>query len=138
MRLTSQSRSEKRRQRERSMRRRMLLEQLERREVLTGLPPAVMNDAFAVNPDQTLNIDAPGILANDNDAEGDAMSAVLFAAAARSLSLNADGSFSYTPVGYDGIDSHLSRRRRYFLRPGGGAIRIESNESPWRRTTRST
>ncbi|HUE70877.1 MAG TPA: Ig-like domain-containing protein, partial [Pirellulaceae bacterium] len=134
MRLTSLSRSEKRRQRERSTRRRMLLEQLERREVLTGLPPAVMNDAFSVNPDQTLDIDAPGILANDTDAEGDVMSAVLFSGPQHgSLSLNADGSFSYTPEsGYAGIDSFMYRADDGTSLSGLAAvtIRIQANESP--------
>jgi VCBS repeat-containing protein len=134
MRLTSQSRFEKRRQRERSTRRRMLMEQLERREVLTGLPPAVMNDAFSVNPDQILNVDAPGILANDTDAEGDFMSAVLFSGPQHgTLSLDTAGSFSYTPdAGYVGIDSFIYRADDGTSLSGLAAvtIRVETNDSP--------
>jgi VCBS repeat-containing protein len=134
MRLSSLSRSDKRRRRERSTRRRMFLEHLERREVLTGLPPAVMNDAFSVNPDQTLSIEAPGILENDSDAEGDVMSAVLFSGPQHgSLSLNADGSFDYTPeAGFTGLDSFVYRADDGTSLSGLAAvtIRIETNAAP--------
>ena len=134
MRLSSLSRSEKRRQRERSTRRRMLLEQLERREVLTGLPPVVANDAFSVNPGEILNVDAPGILANDTDAEDDFMSAVLFSGPQHgTLTLNSDGSFNYVAeTGFSGIDSFMYRADDGTSLSGLAAvtIRVETNESP--------
>ena len=50
---------------------------------------------------------APGVLGNDTDAEGDVLTAVLVAGPAHgTLTLNTDGSFTYTPnAGYSGTDS---------------------------------
>jgi VCBS repeat-containing protein len=48
----------------------------------------------------TINTPAPGVLANDSDADGDVLQAVLGASTSRgSLTLNADGSFAYTHTG---------------------------------------
>src|SRR5262249_33737711 len=45
-----------------------------------------------------LNVAAPGLLANDGDADGPALSAVLLTGPSNgTLTLNGDGSFSYTP-----------------------------------------
>ncbi|MGI8978866.1 MAG: Ig-like domain-containing protein [Pirellulaceae bacterium] len=87
------------------------IERLEDRMVLTGAAPIAFNDSFHTLPDQTLEISAPGILANDTDAEGDALSAVLFSGPAHgSLTLDPAGSFSYTPeAGFAGIDSFMYR-----------------------------
>jgi VCBS repeat-containing protein len=134
MRVQSLSRSAARRQRQQHTQRRMFLEQLERREVLTGLPPAVVNDSFTLNPDETLTIDAPGILANDTDTEGDTMSAVLFSGPQHgTLSLDLDGSFTYTPdAGYTGLDSFIYRADDGSSLSGLAAVtlRIESNGAP--------
>lgn len=56
-------------------------------------------DAFTVVAGSTLTVAAPGVLANDTDADGDALTAVLATgpANAAAFTLNADGSFSYTP-----------------------------------------
>ena len=58
---------------------------------------------------QTLNVAAPGVLANDSDPDGDTLTAASWSAGpahARSFTLNADGSFTYTPrPGYSGTDS---------------------------------
>ena len=85
------------------------IERLEDRMVLTGAVPIAVNDSFHLLPDQTLEISAPGILANDTDAEGDALSAVLFSGPTHgSLTLDPAGSFSYTPeAGFAGIDSFM-------------------------------
>src|SRR5206468_10617345 len=50
---------------------------------------------------------APGVLANDTDADGNALTAVLVTAPAHgAVALNSDGGFSYTPIaGYAGVDS---------------------------------
>jgi VCBS repeat-containing protein len=112
----------------------MFLESLERREVLTGLPPVAVNDSFLVQPDEPLTIDAPGILANDTDAEGDALSAVQFSGPRHgTLSLHADGSFSYTPeAGFIGIDSFMYRAGDGTGMSGLAAVtlRIEANSAP--------
>lgn len=43
-----------------------------------------------------INIAAPGILANDSDVDGDTLTAVIDGTAPAGLTLNADGSFTYT------------------------------------------
>jgi VCBS repeat-containing protein len=64
-------------------------------------PPAARNDSYAVAQDATLTVAAPGVLANDTDAENEPLSASLVSTAAHGvLTLNADGSFTYTPNPY--------------------------------------
>lgn len=62
--------------------------------------PVAQPNSYTATEDTTLTVNAAtGVLANDSDADGDAMSAVLAAApSSGSLTLNADGSFSYTPA----------------------------------------
>ena len=69
--------------------------------------PAAANDSFSVDEDATLNVAAAGVLGNDSDIDGDALSAVLVSGPAHgSLTLNADGSFDYTPdANFNGSDS---------------------------------
>src|SRR5439155_1454140 len=57
--------------------------------------------------DTTLNVAAPGVLINDSDVDGDTLSAVLVSQPTHgSLTLNANGSFSYVPAAnYNGSDS---------------------------------
>ncbi|HQZ40270.1 MAG TPA: Ig-like domain-containing protein [Vicinamibacterales bacterium] len=70
-------------------------------------PPAGNTDTYATPFGTVLNIAAPGVLANDTDADGDALSAVFVAGPTHGvLGLNADGSFSYTAdAGYAGADA---------------------------------
>ena len=69
--------------------------------------PVVLDDNFAVGANTTLNVIASGVLANDTDIEGDPLTAVLDSGPSDgSLTLNADGSFDYTPdAGFVGIDT---------------------------------
>ena len=69
--------------------------------------PAAADDAFGVDEDQVLSVAGPGVLANDTDANGDALGAVLVAGPRNgTLVLGADGSFDYTPkAGFNGTDS---------------------------------
>jgi VCBS repeat-containing protein len=69
--------------------------------------PSSQDDAYAVDAGSTLTVDAPGVLENDADADGDALSSVLESGPSHgALMLNADGSFSYTPeAGFVGMDS---------------------------------
>jgi VCBS repeat-containing protein len=73
----------------------------------TTLPIAAEDDAYAVAAETTLSVDLPGVLANDVDAEADPLTATLVEGPAHgSLTLMADGSFSYTPaIGFAGSDS---------------------------------
>jgi len=73
--------------------------------------PVAAADAYSVFANNTLNVAAPGILANDTDPENAALSAVLDTNVTHGvLALNANGSFTYTPnPGYTGIDSFTYR-----------------------------
>ncbi len=70
------------------------------RDTLTppGSQPNAVDDAYSVDEDTTLNVAAPGVLGNDSDPEGDPLNALLVSGTANgSLTLNSDGSFTYTP-----------------------------------------
>jgi VCBS repeat-containing protein len=69
--------------------------------------PVAANDTYTTAEDTPLTVSAPGVLANDTDVDGDALSAVLVNGPAHgTLSLNANGSFTYTPASnYNGADS---------------------------------
>ena len=69
--------------------------------------PVAVADAYTTAEDTALTVDAPGVLLNDSDAEGDALSAMgLTGPAHGSLTFNADGSFIYAPnANYTGADS---------------------------------
>lgn len=73
--------------------------------------PFASDDAWSMAAGATLAVPAPGVLGNDGDADGDALSAVLASGpASGSLVLNGDGSFSYTPnAGFAGTDSFAYR-----------------------------
>ena len=72
-----------------------------------------MSDSYTTTQDTALVVAAPGVLANDTDPNGDALTAVLVTNPAHgTLTLNADGSFTYTPTGgYTGPDSFIYRAR---------------------------
>ena len=73
--------------------------------------PVARTESYSTDQDVALNIAAGGVLTNDTDADGDALNAVLVTAPAHgTLTLNANGSFSYVPVpGYSGADSFVYR-----------------------------
>jgi len=79
--------------------------------LVTNRPPVATDDTYGLNKNGSLTVTAAGVLANDNDADGDSLTAVLAITAAHgSLILNADGSFTYTPVSnYFGADSFTYR-----------------------------
>ncbi len=62
-------------------------------------PPVAVDDAYAVTGGDVLIVSAPGVLGNDSDPDGDALSAQLVAGpASGNLVLNPDGSFIYVPA----------------------------------------
>jgi FtsP/CotA-like multicopper oxidase with cupredoxin domain len=68
--------------------------------------PIANSDAYSVAFGDSLTVAGPGVLGNDSDADGGALTAVLTAGSSRgTLALAADGSFSYTPeAGFSGVD----------------------------------
>jgi VCBS repeat-containing protein len=74
-------------------------------------PPVASNNSYQTAQNSPLPVPAPGLLANDTDAEGGALTAVLVTAPTHgTLVLSADGSFTYTPANaFTGIDSFTYR-----------------------------
>jgi len=72
-----------------------------------NVAPVSAADTYATTVDQTLTISAPGVLSNDSDANGDAITAqIITSAASGQVTLAADGSFVYVPnPGFIGTDS---------------------------------
>jgi len=74
----------------------------------TNTAPVATSDTYSVCKNAALNVAAPGVLANDSDADHNTLTAVLVTGPshAASFTLNRDGSFAYTPAaGYSGADS---------------------------------
>ncbi|MFN7572238.1 MAG: tandem-95 repeat protein, partial [Betaproteobacteria bacterium] len=76
-------------------------------------PPVVVADSYTLNEDATLTVALPGVLGNDSDVDGDALTAVVDTRPSHGeLTLDPDGSFSYTPAAdYNGTDSFRYRLR---------------------------
>ncbi len=81
---------------------------------ITGTPsiaqnngPVSVGDSYVVNINSVYTVAAPGVLSNDSNPTGGALTATLIATPTHgTVTLNADGSFVYTPtVGYAGPDS---------------------------------
>jgi VCBS repeat-containing protein len=73
--------------------------------------PTARADSYSTDEDTALTVGAPGVLGNDTDVDGDALSARLVSGPAHgTLTLNADGSFTYTPASnYNGSDAFTYR-----------------------------
>lgn len=69
--------------------------------------PDANEDFYSTIMNETLAVAAPGVLANDTDIESDPLTAAKVTSPAHgAVTLNADGSFTYTPAaGYIGADS---------------------------------
>jgi Bacterial Ig domain/Cadherin-like domain/CARDB/FG-GAP-like repeat/SdrD B-like domain len=74
---------------------------------VSNTPPLAQGDTYATDEDTPLVIAAAGVLANDIDAELDALTATVVTVPVNgTLTLNADGSFTYTPnANFNGSDS---------------------------------
>jgi VCBS repeat-containing protein len=71
--------------------------------------PEPANDSYITDEDTPLSIAAPGVLDNDSDPDDDPLYAFVVSQPGHgSVSLNANGSFVYTPSGnYNGTDSFV-------------------------------
>jgi VCBS repeat-containing protein len=69
--------------------------------------PVAADDAYTADEDNTLIITAAGVLGNDIDGDGNALTAALVSGPTHgTLSVNPDGGFTYTPVAnFNGADS---------------------------------
>ena len=69
--------------------------------------PKAVDDSASTDEDTPVTIPAPGLLANDSDVEGSALTAALMSHPAHgTVAVNADGSFTYIPEpDYSGEDS---------------------------------
>ncbi len=69
--------------------------------------PVARPDAYEVDFEGVLSVAAPGVLANDTDADGDELTAILVSTTANgTLTFNSDGSFLYIPrAGFSGTDT---------------------------------
>ena len=73
-----------------------------------NVAPAAADDSYDVDEDDALSVPIPGVLGNDTDPNLDDLTAALVTGPvhAASFTLNADGSFTYTPTAnYNGSDS---------------------------------
>lgn len=82
--------------------------------------PVASTDAYAMDQDTTLMVDAPGLLANDSDVDGDSLTVDTTPVSGPTdgtLTLGTDGSFEYSPnAGFTGQDSF-----KYQISDGNGA-----------------
>src|SRR5439155_1727940 len=90
------------------------------------------NDAYSVNEDATLNVSAPGVLANDSDADGNALTAAVVSGPSNGvLNLNANGSFTYRPnTNFNGTDSFTYRASDGTANSGTASVTITVNAVP--------
>jgi len=74
---------------------------------VVNTPPEAADDAYATAENTTLHVAAPGVLANDLDADGDTLSALLAVSPIHGVvAIAANGSFVYTPaLDFVGTDS---------------------------------
>ena len=75
----------------------------------TNHAPAAVNDSYSANEETPFS--GTSVLSNDSDVDGDSLTAVLATNPTHgSLTLNTDGTFTYTPYsGYSGSDSFTYR-----------------------------
>ena len=90
--------------------------------------PLVAADSYAIATGTTLNVPAPGVLGNDTDPDSDVLGAtVLTGPAHGTLTLNSNGSFTFTPdAGYIGPDAFTySASDGELLATGSVSLQVE-------------
>jgi Bacterial Ig domain len=97
------------------------------------------DDQYQVNPNRVLNVVAPGVQANDIDIHGGSLRSVLVAGPANgSLTLNSDGSFTYTPnINFRGLDTFTYADVRGGLKSNVATVTIDVNPIVFTVTTTS-
>ncbi len=80
---------------------------------VASCPPVAVNDNYSTNEDQSLTVSAPGVLTNDYDPANPqqpitANTTPVSNPVHGTVTLNADGSFTYTPsANFNGLDSFI-------------------------------
>ncbi|HUL00881.1 MAG TPA: cadherin-like domain-containing protein, partial [Nitrospirota bacterium] len=89
-------------------------------------PPMAVNDAYSTNQNTALSVVAPGVLSNDTDPQGKALTAQLVSGPSHgTLTLNSNGSFTYTPSSnYTGSDSFTYQANDGSLTSGIATVAI--------------
>jgi len=87
----------------------------------TNQAPAGIDDDYSTPEDQPLVVNAPGVLANDSDPDGDPLTAALESSPSNgTATLNGNGSFTYTPEpDFFGVDTFTYQVSDGF----GGSVR---------------
>jgi VCBS repeat-containing protein len=102
---------------------------------VTNQAPSAADDAYSTTEDTALAENAPGVLGNDSDPDHDPLSAVLVSEPSHgTLTLDADGSFTYLPAGdFNGSDSFTYRASDGNLASDSATVTITvtaRNDSP--------
>ncbi|MEM6936163.1 MAG: ThuA domain-containing protein [Pseudomonadota bacterium] len=94
--------------------------------------PLANPDSYSTEVDQALTVAAPGILDNDSDLDGDALTAVLVDdAASGNLDLSASGGFSFTPAaGFSGAVSFTYEASDGLLNSPTTSVSISVGQQP--------
>jgi len=97
--------------------------------------PVAVDDVYTVMAGETLSVNAPGIIGNDYDPDGDDLiAASFFQPANGSVSLNTAGEMTYTPDdGFTGTDSFTYSARDDNGAEDTGTVTIEVQSDPNRR-----
>ncbi len=97
--------------------------------IAVNTAPVAVANSYSTNQATTLVIAAPGVLGNDTDAESNPLTAVLGSGPSHgSLTLNANGSFTYVPVPtYSGSDSFTYRANDGSLNSNPATVTITVN-----------
>ncbi len=92
-----------------------------------NVAPTASDDAYSTFDDLDLQVAAPGVLGNDGDADGDPLSAVLVSSPSNgSLTLDADGSFVYSPdAGFIGSDSFTYKATDGLLESSPAVVTVD-------------
>ncbi|MBC7631766.1 GDSL-type esterase/lipase family protein [Aeromicrobium sp.] len=101
------------------------------------IAPVAFDDSYMIDEGESLTVEAPGVLGDDTDADGDALTATNASDPANgSVTLNADGSFTYTPAaGFFGSDTFTYRAFDGTAASTPATVAITVVESPPAETT---
>ncbi|WP_406696632.1 YDG domain-containing protein [Singulisphaera sp. Ch08] len=94
--------------------------------IVVNEAPVARDDAYTTSEDTTLTVVSPGVLSNDTDADGGSLITTLVSGPAHgTVSLNSNGSFTYTPAtNYNGPDSFTYKTNDGSLDSGNATVSI--------------